>query len=539
MLATCTIAPSSALPLLSLTESKLLSVVLSPNRGKRAPDSTKSDCARASVKRARHAAEFHSPVEVTLLTASDLNSMTATVSSGSPLGIQNGACEVKDKSAENRPSYWANGSGVHRTLFVENELQRLLRSTSSGCACHHGRLDAARVMCVQRVENAPLWQRYSSWRQRSRDLVDNAHTRATAAASLPEQRCRPLNMELADDELFLFHGTGGAAAASIAEEGLDPAEAHRNSRYGRGVYFTDQACKAHQYATRAAPGSAAARSGLFCVIVCRVAPGRILPFRVTKANQDRGFLVGMKAPAPGDPVFDREMREAAAAAAAAAADHPSPAPSEVHESICETAAAAAVAADCPSSAPSEVRESICETAAAAAAAAADRPSSAPSAAWDSLDVAPSTKEERELQAHREIVVFARDASYPEFIVWYRTDTEEEERAVHETKAARDAALARRITYSEKYEDESFEYRHVVLPAELAESLPSRLLTESEWRRIGIQQSRGWVHYAIHPPEPNILLFRRPLGTDPVSGKVAPKLEREAKARSKLTIPTLV
>jgi len=34
--------------------------------------------------------------------------------------------------------------------------------------------------------------------------------------------------------------------------------------------------------------------------------------------------------------------------------------------------------------------------------------------------------------------------------------------------------------------------------------------QSEWRSIGVQQSRGWVHYAIHRPEPHIMLFRRPL-----------------------------
>jgi len=47
----------------------------------------------------------------------------------------------------------------------------------------------------------------------------------------------------------------------------------------------------------------------------------------------------------------------------------------------------------------------------------------------------------------------------------------------------------------------------------------KLLSEQEWRGIGVQQSRGWVHYAIHRPEPHILLFRRPLGTDPRTGKV--------------------
>lgn len=53
--------------------------------------------------------------------------------------------------------------------------------------------------------------------------------------------------------------------------------------------------------------------------------------------------------------------------------------------------------------------------------------------------------------------------------------------------------------------------HVVLPPEVAKLLPkNRLLAETEWRAIGVQQSRGWVHYAIHRPEPHIMLFRRPL-----------------------------
>ncbi|XP_074578951.1 cyclin-dependent kinases regulatory subunit 1-like [Curcuma longa] len=71
---------------------------------------------------------------------------------------------------------------------------------------------------------------------------------------------------------------------------------------------------------------------------------------------------------------------------------------------------------------------------------------------------------------------------------------------------------RQIQYSEKYFDDIYEYRHVVLPPEIAKMIPkNRLLTENEWRAIGVQQSRGWVHYAIHRPEPHIMLFRRPLG----------------------------
>lgn len=158
-------------------------------------------------------------------------------------------------------------------------------------------------------------------------------------------------------------------------------------------------------------------------------------------------------------------------------------------------------------------------------------------------------------------------------------------------------LSARIEYSEKYVDDTHEYRcvplpgarspplllpvltlmlcdyacvwqtlsltpnrHVILPKEMQRSLPDRLLSETEWRQLGVQQSRGWVHYAIHKcvsrsvcvacaaeriqfrcgaltrlwwlaacrPEPHILLFRRPLGTDPTTGRINASLEREAK-----------
>ncbi len=76
----------------------------------------------------------------------------------------------------------------------------------------------------------------------------------------------------------------------------------------------------------------------------------------------------------------------------------------------------------------------------------------------------------------------------------------------------------KIDYSEKYFDSIYEYRHVILPKEIFKKIPAkRLLSESEWRSIGIAQSKGWVHYSIHKPEPHILLFRRPIGTDPETG----------------------
>ena len=50
-----------------------------------------------------------------------------------------------------------------------------------------------------------------------------------------------------------------------------------------------------------------------------------------------------------------------------------------------------------------------------------------------------------------------------------------------------------------------------MPQHYVQYLPKgRLLTETEWRKLGIQQSLGWVHYAYHKPEPHVLLFRRPI-----------------------------
>ena len=65
----------------------------------------------------------------------------------------------------------------------------------------------------------------------------------------------------------------------------------------------------------------------------------------------------------------------------------------------------------------------------------------------------------------------------------------------------------RIHYSDRYSDDKYEYRHVILPKPLLKLIPKqyfneetgtlRLLSDAEWRGIGIQQSLGWVHYEVH------------------------------------------
>jgi cyclin-dependent kinase regulatory subunit CKS1 len=70
----------------------------------------------------------------------------------------------------------------------------------------------------------------------------------------------------------------------------------------------------------------------------------------------------------------------------------------------------------------------------------------------------------------------------------------------------------RIHYSDRYTDDEYEYRHVILPKQLLKMVPKqffnpddtgtlRLLAEPEWRAIGITQSLGWEHYEVHGESP--------------------------------------
>ncbi|OAG31540.1 cyclin-dependent kinase regulatory subunit CKS1 [Nematocida displodere] len=73
-----------------------------------------------------------------------------------------------------------------------------------------------------------------------------------------------------------------------------------------------------------------------------------------------------------------------------------------------------------------------------------------------------------------------------------------------------AQFAEKIYYSEPYEDERKNlYRHVILPLEISKYVPkNKLLSEGEWRDLGVMQSRGWRHYMVYKPEPHILLFKK-------------------------------
>ncbi|KAF7282441.1 hypothetical protein GWI33_002669 [Rhynchophorus ferrugineus] len=64
--------------------------------------------------------------------------------------------------------------------------------------------------------------------------------------------------------------------------------------------------------------------------------------------------------------------------------------------------------------------------------------------------------------------------------------------------------AENIQYSEKYQDDHYEYRHVILPPDVAKLVPRpHLMTETEWRNLvfcyrGSTESKLGSLYAAWP-----------------------------------------
>lgn len=93
----------------------------------------------------------------------------------------------------------------------------------------------------------------------------------------------------------------------------------------------------------------------------------------------------------------------------------------------------------------------------------------------------------------------------------------EPRMLTESEKTKILEFQESIHYSTRYSDDTFEYRHVILPKGMLKAIPRdyfnhetgtlRILHDSEWRGLGITQSLGWEHYENHAPEPHILLFK--------------------------------
>ncbi|KAF1798346.1 regulatory subunit of cyclin-dependent kinase [Mucor lusitanicus] len=125
---------------------------------------------------------------------------------------------------------------------------------------------------------------------------------------------------------------------------------------------------------------------------------------------------------------------------------------------------------------------------------------------------PKTIEEiKEIQARgRKLLIKKKYIKRSRFGLQQQQPKSEEELKLEQLQREKDIKeLPPQIMYSPYYQDDEYEYRHVVLPKNLARWLPqNRLLKKEEWIQVGVHQSSGWEHYMIYKPEPHILLFKR-------------------------------
>eukprot|EP01006_Ploeotia_vitrea_P050425 TRINITY_DN67460_c3_g2_i1.p1 TRINITY_DN67460_c3_g2~~TRINITY_DN67460_c3_g2_i1.p1 ORF type:complete len:256 (-),score=23.00 TRINITY_DN67460_c3_g2_i1:107-874(-) len=80
--------------------------------------------------------------------------------------------------------------------------------------------------------------------------------------------------------VYLFHGTSMSIAKEIVKNGFKPSVGCR-ALYGKGTYFTDQWCKAAQYALAHDDG---------CVIYARVMLGNVFMLSSSKDKEVNGYV---------------------------------------------------------------------------------------------------------------------------------------------------------------------------------------------------------------------------------------------------------
>lgn len=91
----------------------------------------------------------------------------------------------------------------------------------------------------------------------------------------------------------------------------------------------------------------------------------------------------------------------------------------------------------------------------------------------------------------------------------------------------------------KYYDSVYEYKHIILTKDkYKEITKNELLNNSIWMKLGIKQTKGWVHYSIYHKEPHILLLKRPIGINPQTGlcskDIMEKVEKHEKIKNNLS-----
>ena len=168
-----------------------------------------------------------------------------------------------------RTKHWDQTSyKCHKTNYLVKHIHEILETTS--CRYCFGFMNILAttsygnmrpIMKIRRVENILLWKTYSKKRLEIREkhqVHKNVIDQLDPAVSLRmdddhESQCK---LDCAVNETYLLHGVKNASVVTpeICRDGFDARVANLNGRYGAGIYFAEQACKAFQYAEQDVKG---------------------------------------------------------------------------------------------------------------------------------------------------------------------------------------------------------------------------------------------------------------------------------------------
>jgi len=134
-----------------------------------------------------------------------------------------------------------------------------------------------RVLGMRRLEHGPLFQKFRAYEMRvaSETPLLSPHTTPEIDPWL-KKLAEKNGLSSAANSHYLLHGTSPEALKQIAKHGLTTARARESGSYGKGIYFTDTSCKAHQCGDGNHTGLLdRQRPGPGVILICRVVLGRV------------------------------------------------------------------------------------------------------------------------------------------------------------------------------------------------------------------------------------------------------------------------
>lgn len=202
------------------------------------------------------------------------------------------------------PTYFTQGftQGVQKPRIVDGykagqegqfcqaaaKMLRMSSNMGSRCCCDvENEFDVVRSF--RQIENDSLWRRHRAYEfEVERRLEGSAREHVYNSNGWLRRLAARNGLSEAANTCYLLHGTSVANLRTIAEQGLRKELAGRRfaSIYGRGLYFTDSACLAHQLSDRgryASTDSSKASRGT--LLLCRVVLGRVAVLRCESTNE--------------------------------------------------------------------------------------------------------------------------------------------------------------------------------------------------------------------------------------------------------------